>query len=133
MLKKTIKFNSFEGEPGEEVWYFNLTEAEVTRLDAEFSPGLAEYVQSFDENTSGEELLELFERLIQMSVGEKKETQRGTRFVKNKEIVDDFLASAAYSALFAELATDPDVAADFFNGVLTKTYIEPKPASKPTA
>lgn len=124
MLKKTIKFNGFDGKPAEEVWYFNLTEVEVTRLDAEFEPGLGEYVKNFDENTSAEELLQLFERLIQMSVGTK--SPDGSRFVKNQEVVDDFLASAAYPALFAQLATSPDMAEEFFNGVLTKTFIEPK-------
>ena len=42
MLKKTIKFNGFDGKPTEETWYFNLTEVEVTRLDAEFEPGLGD-------------------------------------------------------------------------------------------
>jgi hypothetical protein len=125
VLKKTIKFNGLDGEPSEEVWYFNLTEVEVTRLDAEFQPGLGEYVKNFDENTTEQEMLQLFERLIQMSVGKK--SPDGTRFVKNKEVVDDFLASMAYSALFAELATSPDTASEFFNGVLTRTFIEPKP------
>ena len=125
MLKKTIRFNGFDGKETTEVWYFNLTEAEVTRLDAEFDPGLADYIQNFDENTTAQEMLALFERLIQMSVGSK--SPDGSRFVKNDEILDDFLASAAYSALFAELATSPDTAADFFNGVLTRTFIEPKP------
>jgi hypothetical protein len=125
VLKKTIQFNGFDGEVSEEVWYFNLTEAEVTRLDAEFAPGLGEYVSNFDENTTSQEMLQLFERLIQMSVGIK--SPDGTRFVKNQEVIDDFLASAAYSALFAQLATSPDMASEFFNGVLTKTFIEPKP------
>jgi len=124
VLKKTIKFNGFDGKPTEETWYFNLTEVEVTRLDAEFDPGLGEYVKNFDENTGAEEMLKLFERLIQMSVGTK--SPDGTRFIKNQEVVDDFLASAAYSALFAQLATSPDTASDFFNGVLTKTFIEPE-------
>ena len=126
MLKKTIKFNGFDGKAAEEVWYFNLTEVEVTRLDAEFEPGLGEYVKNFDETTSAEEMLKLFERLIQMSVGTK--SPDGTRFVKKQEVVDDFLASAAYSALFAQLATSPDMAAEFFNGVMTKTFIDPAPS-----
>jgi hypothetical protein len=127
VLKKTIKFNGFDGKPSEETWYFNLTEVEVTRLDAEFEPGLGEYVQNFDENTTAAEMLRLFERLIQMSVGTK--SQDGTRFVKNQAVVDDFLASAAYSSLFSELAVDSDRAAEFFNGVLAKTFIDPTPSS----
>ena len=126
MLKKTIKFNGFDGKPAEEIWYFNLTEVEVTRLDAEFEPGLGEYVKNFDENTPASDMLNLFERLIQMSVGTK--SPDGSRFIKNQEVVDDFLASAAYSALFAQLAVSPDTASDFFNGVLTKTFIEPTPS-----
>lgn len=123
MLKKTIKFNSFDGTQQSEDWYFNLTEAEVTRLEAEFPGGMVEYIQTFDVETEPDKILALFERLIRMSVGVK--SSDGKRFVKSEEIVEDFMASAAYSALFVELVTDDKKAADFFNGVLTKTYIEP--------
>ena len=124
MLKKTIKFIGYDEKEATEVWYFNLNEAEVTRLDAEFQPGLGAYVENFDENTTAQEMLTLFERLIQMSVGTR--SSDGTRFIKNQEVVDDFLASAAYSALFSELATSTDNAVEFFNGVLGRTFIEPK-------
>lgn len=124
MLKKTIRFNGLDNKEHEEVWYFNLTEVEVTRLDAEFEPSLAEYIEQMDENTPRHVTLSLFERLIQMSVGEK--SPDGTRFIKNEDVVNDFLASQAYSALFAELATSPDVAAEFFNEALTMAQIQPQ-------
>lgn len=130
MIKKTIKFNGFDGEVQTEEWYFNITEAEATRLEAEFPGGMVAYIESFDENTPPKEILNLFERLLQRSVGKQVRTENGLRFVKNQEIVDDFVSSAAYSALFTELAMDTDKATAFFNGVLSKTFIEPpKPKS----
>ena len=123
MIKKAIKFRDFNGEEQTEVWYFNLTEAEATRLEANFPGGLSNFIESMEDNAEPEDILALFEMLIQKSVGVR--SPDGSRFVKNDETLDDFLSSAAYSALFVELATDADKAAAFFNGVMSVTSLNP--------
>ena len=123
MIEKEIKFKGLDGKVHSETWFFNLNEAEVTRLEASFDGGMVAYIESFDENTPKAVVLALFEKLLQLSVG--KVSDDGTRFIKSDEIVGDFLASPAYSALFVELGSDTDSATSFFNNVLSKTYVEP--------
>lgn len=130
MLRKEIKFTGLDGSVQSEVWYFNLNEAEVTRLEAAYPGGLVEYIKSIDTDEQPDKLLEVFEELMQRSVGAKN--KEGTRFIKNQEILDDFLASPAYSALFVELASNPDTAEAFFQGSLSKAYVDPPQANKPT-
>jgi len=122
MLKKTIKYKDFDGKTREDTLYFNLTEPEVVRLDVKFKGGLVEYINNLDEEVNPQDILSLFEEVIQASYGEKSED--GRYFVKTPEAVDLFYQSAAYASLFVELISDADVAAIFFNGLLSQTSID---------
>ena len=127
MLKKKIEYVNFNGEKDSETLYFNLTEAEVVRLDLEFDGGLETYIGSLDEKTRPEDILHLFERILLMSYGEKSED--GKYFLKSEEETAMFNQSAAYSSLFIQLVQDVDQATAFFNELLTRTTIEVKPKS----
>ena len=122
MLKKVIKYIDFDGKKREDTLYFNLTEPEVVRLDVEFPGGLEEYINNLDEKANPKDILTLFEQVIRAAYGEKSDD--GRYFVKDDETVDLFYQSAAYSALFVELIKDADVAAGFFNALLSKTTID---------
>ncbi len=126
MLKKVIKYIDFDGDEQEETLYFNLTEPEVVRLDVSFPGGLEVYVSTLDEKVNPQDILKLFEEVIQASYGEKSDD--GRYFLKNPEAIDLFYQSAAYSALFVELVTDADTAANFFNALLSKTTVDTVPA-----
>lgn len=47
-----------------------------------------------------------------------KKSLDGRKFEKSHEITADFVATQAYSDLYVELASDPDKAAEFMNGVM---------------
>lgn len=119
MIRKTIKFRNFDGEVKTTDAYFNLTEVEMLRLDAEFPGGLEVYVNSLDEHTSASDILRLFERLVATSYGVK--SSDGNSFVKTDEVTNEFLQSAAYPALVVYLLQNPTEAAAFFNGMITET------------
>ncbi len=119
MLKKTVKYVNFDGKEEEEAFYFNLTEPEVVRLDVKFKGGLETFISNLDPESRPEDVLDLFERLIKASYGEKSED--GRHFRKSPETADLFYQSAAYAALFVELIQDADKAAAFFNGLLSST------------
>ncbi len=121
MLKKTIKYMDFDGKEQEETLYFNLTEPEVVRLDVSFPGGLEVYISTLDEKVNPQDILKLFEEVIQASYGEKSED--GRYFLKDPEKVNLFYQSAAYSALFVELIKDAEKAAAFFNALLSSTTI----------
>jgi hypothetical protein len=121
MLKKNVKYVDFDGEEQEETLYFNLTEPEVVRLDVQFEGGLEEYVSNLDEKVNPQDILTLFEKVLRASYGEK--SADGRHFVKDSEATDLFSYSAAYGALFVELVQDADIAASFFNALLSRTAV----------
>jgi hypothetical protein len=122
VLKKVVNYVDFEGKERSDTLYFNLTEPEVVRLDVQFEGGLEEYINNLDVDIAPENILNLFERVIKASYGEKGED--GRHFIKNEEMMDMFNQSAAYAALFVELVQNADQAAIFFNGLLSKTTVE---------
>ena len=126
MLKKVVNFVDFNGKERSETLYFNLTEAEVVRIDVKFEGGLVKYIENLDEQARPEDILTLFETLIKASYGEKSED--GKHFLKTDEKADLFYQSAAYSALFVSLVQEVDSATAFFSGLLSQTA-PPTPAS----
>lgn len=125
MIKKTIKYEDYEGNERKEDFYFNLNEAELTELAMSRSGGLEQYARRIIAAQSEPELIALFKELILISYGEKSDD--GKRFVKVKDghrLSEDFSQTEAYSTLFMELATDADAAAKFFNGLIPEKLRE---------
>jgi hypothetical protein len=121
MLKKVVKYVDFDGMERSETLYFNLTEPEVVRLDVQFEGGLEQYINNLDEKVNPEDILSLFEKVIQASYGEKSDD--GRHFIKDTVQADLFNQSAAYSALFVELVQNADQAAAFFNALISTTTV----------
>lgn len=119
MLKKVVAYTDFDGEQASKTLYFNLTEAEIIRLDANYEGGLEEITKHLDPEENPQQILDLFEDVIRASYGEK--SKDGQHFVKDPDKVQMFLHSAAYSALFMELIQDADMAAAFVNGIMIST------------
>lgn len=125
MIKKTIKYEDYEGNERKEDFYFNLNEAELTELAMSRSGGLEQYARRIIAAQSEPELIALFKELILISYGEKSDD--GKRFIKVKDghrLSEDFSQTEAYSTLFMELATDADAAAKFFNGLIPEKLRE---------
>ena len=116
MLKKTITYNDFNGNERKEDFYFNLTKAEVMRMEMSTRGGLAERIQRIVAAQDAPAIIEVFEDLIQKSYGVKSED--GRSFLKRKADLEEFMATEAYSILFMELATDADAASKFINGIV---------------
>lgn len=116
MIKKTITYSDFNGNERTEDFYFNLTKAEITKMELSTKGGLAEMIQRIVAAQDTPAIIEVFEDLIKRSYGVKTPDGRG--FVKRAEDLEAFMATEAYSELFMELATDADAAAKFVNGVV---------------
>ena len=116
MLKKRIKYTDFNGNPRDEDFYFNLTKAEIARLQYSENGGLAERIKGIARSHDNNEILRLFEEIILMSYGKKSED--GRRFMKGEEISKEFLESPAYDELYFELVGDAEKFADFVNGLI---------------
>jgi hypothetical protein len=116
MIKKTITYSDFNGTERTEDFYFNLTKAEITKMELSIKGGLAEMIQRIVAAQDTPAIIEVFEDLIKRSYGVKTPDGRG--FVKKAEDLEAFMSTEAYSQLFMELATDADAAAKFVNGVV---------------
>ena len=118
MYKKTMTYEDFAGNTVNEDFYFNLTKAEILRLEASREGGLSSFLEQIVEKQDGAQILEAFETIIKASVG--KRSDDGRRFIKTQEVQEDFIYSNAYSDFLMEVATDAKVGAEFVNAVMPK-------------
>ena len=116
MLKKTITYTDYNQAERTEDFYFNLTKAEVMEMEMSTSGGLAEMIKKIVAAKDAPAIIKVFKDLILKAYGEK--SPDGKRFIKSDEITTAFAQTEAYSQLFMELATDPDKAAEFVNGII---------------
>lgn len=120
MLKKTIKYEDYEGNLREEDFYFNLNKAEVIKwLTTSGDYTLDKVLIQLSNERNGKEIMKIFEDLIHLSYGVK--SLDGRKFIKSEELWEDFHQTEAYSELFSELVMDAEKAADFVNKVIPKS------------
>ena len=115
MLKKPITYTDYNGVEKKQDFYFNLTKAEIMKMEMSVSGGLTEKIRRIVDAQDQPAIIAVFEDLIGKSYGVK--TPEGG-FMKKPEYLEAFMATPAYSELFMELATDADAAAKFVNGIV---------------
>lgn len=116
MLKKTISYTDFNGNPRKEDFYFNLNKAELVELQASQRGGLETYLERIVQEDDVREIIEMFKEIISKAYGKKSDD--GRRFMKSEEILKEFTETPAYSELFMELASDSELGAQFMNGII---------------
>lgn len=117
MYKITKKYEDYNGVEKEEDFYFNLSKADLIKMELSEDGGMDKRLQKLVKTQDMKEAIKVFEALLLMAYGEKTEDGR---FVKNDEIRARFTQSAAYSEIFTEIAMDPDKAQAFIEGVVPK-------------
>lgn len=118
MIKKTVKYEDFNGVERSEDLYFNLTKTELHNMNFKHYGTYAEQLQGIVDSKDIRLVTELFTEIITKAYGVKSED--GRNFRKSQELVDDFVSSAAYDALMNELLNDESAAAALFIGALPK-------------
>lgn len=116
MIKETIAYTDYNGTERKEDFYFNLTKAEIMEMEMSTKGGLAEMIQRIIAAQDQPAIIKIFKELIIKSYGVK--SADGKRFIKNDEVVEEFVQTEAFSQLFMKLATDSDAAAKFVNGIV---------------
>lgn len=127
MFMQTITFTDYNGNERKRDCYFNLSKAELMKMEMSTAGGFAERVQRIIDAQDQPALIQIFEDLIQKSYGVK--TPDGG-FVKRKEDLDEFISTVAYSDLFMLLATDADAASRFINGIVPADVAKQMDATK---
>ena len=118
---QTITYTDYNGNERKENFFFNLSKAELMEMEASKKGGLSTYIQSIIEAQDVTQLMGLFKELIIKSYGVK--SPDGKRFIKNQEVVDEFIQSEAYSELYVMLATDEQKATAFVNGIIPQSIV----------
>lgn len=127
MIKKTVTYTDYNGVERKEDFYFNLTKAEVMKLQLGTVGGLSAMLQKIIDTNDVPTLMNIFEDLVLKAYGVKSDD--GRRFIKNDEVRAAFAETEAYSQIYMELAFDAKAAAEFVNGIIPADVAKAIPAS----
>lgn len=116
MYKKTMTYIDCNGIERTEDFWFNLTKAELVKMQMGTTGGLDEMMKKLVSTKDIPAIINIFEDLVLKAYGEK--SADGRRFMKTPEITAAFSQTQAYSDLFMELAFDAKAAAEFINGIV---------------
>ena len=116
MYKKKITYTDYNGTERTEDFYFNLSKSEMIMLETTTPGGYTGLIQRVIESKDNREIMKIFTDLIRRSYGVKSED--GKHFVKNDQVVEDFMNSAAFDQMFTEFFTDENAASDFAKGII---------------
>ena len=116
------KYTDYNGNEREETFYFNLSKAELIDLEWRTPGGIENYMKHIMSMLDGQALADTFKMLIHKSYGVKD--PEGRRFIKNEQVLNNFVQTEAYSDLYVLLATDDKMAAEFVNGIFPKSAVD---------
>lgn len=116
MFSRTFTYIGYDGKPHKDTWWFNLSEAELYKLELGNLGGFNGMMNKLLRQSKPGEIVDVFENLILSAVGER--SVDGRKFIKTQEIRDDFYQSKAFSDLFVEMVKDGDKLAEFLRGAI---------------
>ena len=122
MHSLTLKYADWDGNEREKTCYFNISKAEVIKMQMSASGGLSAYLKKIVEDQDWEKMSDYFEKFLLFAYGEK--SLDGEQFVKSEEISNAFKATRYYDILYTRLITDSKFASDFFNAIIPKEESE---------
>lgn len=116
MYKIHEKYTDFDGNEREEDFYFNLMKSEIMEMELGTTGGLSAMLKNIIATQDVPKIIDMFKTLVLKAYGVK--SPDGKRFVKSKELTDEFTQTEAYSQIFMRLATDSKAATEFVNHVV---------------
>jgi len=112
MFKKVINYTNDDNQPATQICYFNLNKFEWLELEAYTKGGLIANLENSLETHNLKKTIDLLKKIILRSYGEKN-PETGI-FEKDEDRAIYFSKTAAFSALFFELAYDDAKSKEFF-------------------
>lgn len=116
MLKKTITYTNYIDETVTKDFHFNLTQAELLKMETGVEGGLSAYLKAISATKNGAKIIAFVEELVLKSYGEI--SADGERFEKTEAKSIAFSQTPAYEVLFEELTMNANALADFVNGLI---------------
>lgn len=122
MFKHNIKYTDYNGNERNEVYYFNLSKAELMEMELSTQAGVDEMIRMMIATNDNAKIVQTFKDLILKSYGIKSED--GKRFIKSQELREQFEQSEAYSEFFmAMIANEDSLQTKFINGVINGSNV----------
>lgn len=116
MFKLPITFTGQDGKEKTRDFYFNLTKGEIAELNFSIPGGLEGFMNRLNDEPEVEDVITVFKKLILKSYGKRTAENK---FIKSKELSEEFSASEAYSELFLKfLDNEDDFVNKFIEGIL---------------
>lgn len=122
MISKTVTYKDYNGVTRTETHYFHLNEAEIIDMEMSVHGGFIENLQTIIDAKDAVTLYKTVKDFIHKSYGVKD--AEGRRFIKNQQVLDDFVQTEAYSKIFSELVKNDELASDFIVGILPDDFQE---------
>ncbi|MCF0140416.1 MAG: hypothetical protein HUJ78_00060 [Mogibacterium sp.] len=122
MVKEQITFEDYNGNKITRDFYFHLNKVELMKLETSYPGGFSTFAKAALANNDQNRMLEIITSIIESSYGKKSDD--GIRFVKNHEILAEFVESEAYSELLFNLLNDPKRADRFIEKVMPSDLID---------
>ena len=125
MLAKTITYNDYDNNERTETLYFNMNKMELTEFAADLPDDVFKHVSGVKTiqdvvnvaNKMGSKgIIKFIKELVLRSYGVKSED--GRRFIKSKELSEEFSQTIAYDMFMSELMSDDNAASNFVNGLI---------------
>lgn len=125
MVVKEITYLDYDGNEITEPFYFNLRKDEIVKMEMGVAGGLTKKIQQIISTRDTTKILPIFEDFILKSYGVRSDD--GKRFIKSRELAEEFTQTNAYSQMFMEFITNPDKFAEFVNGLIEGANTPDKP------
>ena len=128
MIKKTITYVDFDGNERTEDMYFNMTKSELVAFSFDMPEAITENVpktadadveavgRKIAEKLGSSGIFKFVTDLVAKSYGVKSED--GRRFIKSKQLSEEFTQTIAYDEFIMELFSDDKKASEFINAVI---------------
>ena len=101
MFHHNIKYTDYNGVERNETFYFNLSKAEIMEMELSTQAGVEEMIRMMIATNDNAKIMQTFKDFILKSYGIKSED--GKRFIKSKELREQFEQSEAYSVFFIDM------------------------------
>lgn len=121
MVRREIEYTDYNGDHQKDVLYFNLSKAELGKLQMRMDGKFIDYLQSLIEKKRIERLYDFFYNLLLDSYGERDVS--GKKFIKNEQIRSDFENSLAFSETLMDVISSTEKMSAFTKGILPPDMI----------
>ena len=133
MLKKTVTYTDYLGNPRTEDLHFNLSKTEILELDLNIDGGMVEWINKMTQAQNVKEIIFFLKKILLTAYGER--SADGRQFKKKDanghRLSDAFEETEAYSELFVELLNDTDKLTAFINGIVPQVPTDARAANMP--